>query len=512
MATYRLEAKVISRAKGRSATASAAYRAGAAIEDERTGQIFDYTGKRGVLHSEIMAPANTPDWMLDRAALWNAVERIEQRRDAQLARDFILSLPHELTEEQRVELMRDFLRQEFVARGMIADFSIHAPDRQSDQRNHHCHVMVTMRELTGAGFGLKNRDWNKTTLLEQWRERWEQTVNRHLARHGHDERVDHRSLADQGIDREPEPKLGPVATEMERADRPSHAGDDRRAVQERNAERAALAREADEIDAALIMLDPNRPRGPAFEEVRQALEGEPAKKRRIRPGYADTDGGMVAQQLDAQRRFERNSEKLEARRKRADKREPLPAALDAAVDPAINPHEQSETPPMTSRHDQLRSEQSKAQLDRSPAADQEQHRGSQPPQPAVDRKTSPQWPMDQSMPAQNAAANAQAKGQRDANEARQNPDRTGAAKVPPEQNEQPQKRLRFAEDRDAPPQERQEQQAGRRLRFAEDRDVGAPDRAALKREQSATEPSRSEDGQRKLKFGRDGNKAPDLDR
>ena len=258
MATYRLEAKVIGRSKGRSATASAAYRAAAKLEDERTGVMFDYTRKRGVLHSEIIAPAGTPEWMRDRAQLWNAVEKVERRKDAQLARDLVLSLPHELTHEQRRELVREFVTAEFVGQGMIADIAIHAPDRRSDDRNHHAHVMLTMRELTSEGFGMKARAWNQTELLEQWRADWAQAVNTHLERAGHTARVDHRSNAAQGLDREPEPKQGPVATEMEREGRSSYAGDDRRAVQERNERRARLADELAIITAEIIDLETER--------------------------------------------------------------------------------------------------------------------------------------------------------------------------------------------------------------------------------------------------------------
>src|SRR5450759_5336035 len=98
---------------------------------------------------------------------------------------------------------------------MIADGVIHAPDRQADERNHHAHVLLTMRELTSGGFGNKVREWNATEQLETWRAHWADAVNDHLEKYGHEARVDHRSLADQGIDREPEPKQGSVATEME---------------------------------------------------------------------------------------------------------------------------------------------------------------------------------------------------------------------------------------------------------------------------------------------------------
>ena len=258
MAIFRFEAKVIARSQGRSATAAAAYRAGESIDDERTGTVFDYTRKRGVLTAEIFTPPNTPAWMEDRAQLWNAVEKIEKRRDAQLARDLLLSLPHELTREQRHDLVREFVTTEFVARGMIADVAIHAPDRQGDGRNHHAHVLLTMRELLPRGFGYKVREWNATDQLEAWRAHWADAVNGQLERHGHAARVDHRSLADQGVDREPEPKQGSVATEMEREGRSSHAGDDRRAAHARNADRAALEAEWHSVTAEIFDLEQER--------------------------------------------------------------------------------------------------------------------------------------------------------------------------------------------------------------------------------------------------------------
>jgi len=268
MAIYRLSAAVVKRSAGRSATACAAYRAAERIADERTGLAFDYKRRRGVLHTEIIAPAGTPEWMGNRAQLWNAVEAAEKRKDAQLAREIVLALPFELTHAQRVGLVQEFARAEFVGQGMIADIAIHAPDRKGDDRNHHAHVMLTMRELTGDGFGKKIREWNDTSVLEVWREHWAATVNRHLEQNGHDARVDHRSLEDRGIDREPEPKQGPIATERERAGRLSHAGDDRRAAQARNEERALVAAELAAVSAEIINLQAERDRraGSAIDE------------------------------------------------------------------------------------------------------------------------------------------------------------------------------------------------------------------------------------------------------
>jgi MobA/MobL family protein len=255
MVAYRLSAQVIGRSTGRSATGAAAYRAACRIEDERTGLTRDYTRKGGVLHTEILAPKNVPDWMRDRAKLWNAIEQAEKRKDAQLCREILLNLPHELTREQQTELVREFVRDQCVALGMIADLAIHAPHRKGDDRNTHAHVMLTMREVTPQGFGQKVRDWNSPELLEQWREQWAHYQNRALERAGRSERVDHRSLEAQGIDREPEPKQGPVATQMEREGRPSKAGDDRRAAKARNEQRAELKAEAKIIDLELARIE-----------------------------------------------------------------------------------------------------------------------------------------------------------------------------------------------------------------------------------------------------------------
>lgn len=248
MAVYRFSAQVIGRSNGRSATAAAAYRSGILITDERTGLTHDYRRRGGVVHAEILRPEGAPDFTGNRADLWNAVEQVERRKDAQLAREILTSLPHELDEDQRRDLVREFIEQEFVSRGMIADYAIHAPDREGDNRNHHAHIMLTMRDLTEDGFGKKNRSWNDTGLLESWREKWADYQNRHLEHAGFDIRVDHRSLEARGIDREPEPKLGAVATEMERDGRPSKAGDDIRAIWLRNAEREMAASESEILD------------------------------------------------------------------------------------------------------------------------------------------------------------------------------------------------------------------------------------------------------------------------
>lgn len=216
MAIYRLSADIVRRSAGRTGTAAAAYRSGALIVDARTGLAFDYTRRRGVQHAEIIAPESAPAWMRDRARLWNGVEAAERRKDAQLARDIELALPHELAPAERRELVRGFVLAAFVSAGMVADVALHAPGEHGDHRNHHAHIMLTMRRIEGDGFGAKERAWNDAAMLETWRALWAEHVNQALDLAGQSARVDHRSLEVQGIERVPGIHLGPAVSDMQR--------------------------------------------------------------------------------------------------------------------------------------------------------------------------------------------------------------------------------------------------------------------------------------------------------
>ena len=209
MAIYHLRATMISRSQGRSATAAAAYRVAERIEDRRIGLTFDYAARGGVDHTEILAPDHAPDWVRDRSELWNRVEESETRKNSQVAREVRVALPDELTHAERVELVREFVRSQFVDRGMVADIALHAPGRAGDERNHHAHILLTTRELGAErsvpgggsvpceGFTTKNRDWNKVEVLEGWREAWARDSNAALERAGLEDRVDHRTLVAQ---------------------------------------------------------------------------------------------------------------------------------------------------------------------------------------------------------------------------------------------------------------------------------------------------------------------------
>lgn len=208
MAIYHFSGTVISRSQGRSAVACAAYRSAERLHDERYDREHDYTNKQDVAHTEILLPENAPQWMADREKLWNAVEENEKRKDAQLAREFNFALPRELTLEQNISLSKEFVKETFVSKGMVADVCVHNDKQPDGQLHPHAHVMLTMREVTQDGFGQKVRVWNDKAMLLNWREQWAEVANKHLALNGHDLRIDHRTLTEQGISLEPQHKIG----------------------------------------------------------------------------------------------------------------------------------------------------------------------------------------------------------------------------------------------------------------------------------------------------------------
>ncbi len=212
MAIYHFSAKVISRANGSSAVASAAYRSASELFDERLQRDHDFSNKADVIHSEVMLPESAPERLRDHATLWNEVEAGEKRKDAQLAREIEFSIPRELNREQSVALAREFVAEQFVKRGMVADLNVHFDRAEDGSPKPHAHVMLAMREVDEDGFGKKAREWNSPALLQQWREAWGAHVNQRLAELGIEARIDHRSYADQGIALEPQNKIGPAAS------------------------------------------------------------------------------------------------------------------------------------------------------------------------------------------------------------------------------------------------------------------------------------------------------------
>ena len=218
-----MSVKPVSRSKGRSSTAAAAYRAGCEIKDDRTGLKHDYTKKEGVKHTEIITPdgVNIPT----RSELWNAAEAAEKRKDGCTAREYEVNLPHELNEQQRTELAQDFCKQLAKTHGIAVDLCIHEPtDKEvkagADARNHHAHILTTTRKITNNGLtdkadieksGRKRKDDLKAT-----RSLWADTANKHLKKAGLENRIDERSLKEQGSSLKPTIKMGKVATQIER--------------------------------------------------------------------------------------------------------------------------------------------------------------------------------------------------------------------------------------------------------------------------------------------------------
>ena len=230
MAIYHLHAQIIKRSSGRSSVAASAYRAGEKLHNEYDGITHDYRRKSGVVHSEIMLPQNAPTEFQDRSTLWNAVEKTEKRKDSQTAREIDVALPIELDTQEHISLVKNYIQENFVDKGMCADFAIH--DKKDG--NPHAHIMLTTREVSNNGFEGKNRDWNKTEYLEQWRENWADICNEWLQSKGVNERIDHRTLEAQGIDREPTIHIGITAKAMEKAGRDSDRARENKAIVAQN--------------------------------------------------------------------------------------------------------------------------------------------------------------------------------------------------------------------------------------------------------------------------------------
>ena len=263
MAIYHLSVKTVSRSAGRSATAAAAYRAGASITDERTGEIHDYTRKGGVQSATLIVPAKAAAWANDRGVIWNAAEQAEKRKNSTVAREFEIALPSELSPAERQRLAVDFARELVARHGCAADVAIHAPGKEGDNRNHHAHILLTTRRLTREGMGEKTRelDDQKTgkELVTQWRERFATLQNERLREAGQVVRVSHLSHAARGLDEMPSWHLGPSATAIERrTGQRSRIGQDfdlAAAERLRKAQEAGqLERQAQAVDRSIIDL------------------------------------------------------------------------------------------------------------------------------------------------------------------------------------------------------------------------------------------------------------------
>jgi ATP-dependent exoDNAse (exonuclease V) alpha subunit len=234
MALYSLSVKNISRGKGYSVIAAAAYRSGERLEDRYYGKTHDYTEKHGIVHRQILLPQTAPREYFDRETLWNAVEMTERRSNSRLAKEVRVALPRELTLEDNVRTVEGFVIDNFIKIGMCADVTIH----DKGDGNPHAHILLTTRPVTPEGFkGNKERSWDTKPVLVQWRKEWADCQNREYERHGLTFRIDHRSLIEQGLDREPTIHLGHRVSELERKGIQTDRGDEYHAIVERNEKR-----------------------------------------------------------------------------------------------------------------------------------------------------------------------------------------------------------------------------------------------------------------------------------
>jgi ATP-dependent exoDNAse (exonuclease V) alpha subunit len=245
MAIYRLQIESITRGDQRSSVGAAAYRAGERIRDDRTNEVHNHSRRKDVTHKEIMLPGDVAgqnmDWALNRASLWNTVENAETRKNSRVATEIQVTLPFELPPERRLAMARTFSQEIADHYKVAVDLAVHDPRPSGDPRNFHAHLLMTTREVSAAGLGAKtglNLATSERVRLglpnvsqefTAVRERWATITNEALKEANLEARVDHRSLAEQGIDREPKPHIPFAAYKIERAGKHSEVAESIRA-------------------------------------------------------------------------------------------------------------------------------------------------------------------------------------------------------------------------------------------------------------------------------------------
>jgi hypothetical protein len=292
MAIFFLQITSVQRSAGRRATASAAYRAGERIRDERSGEVHNHSRRRDILHTEIFLPAQFDGqpvgWARQRERLWNSAEHAEKRYNARVAREYQVTLPAELSGRQRVALARDFAREISERYKVAVDLAVHEPRPNGDPRHFHAHLLTTTREITPTGLGAKaGLDMQAVERRRRGlpdhsrefvnvRERWAILANEALRAANLSERIDHRSLAAQGIDREPLPRIPLKHLKMEQRGLRSELAERLRADYRERVQRR-LERVA---SAALTTAAPAREREPAPAAATSADIGEVRRQAR----------------------------------------------------------------------------------------------------------------------------------------------------------------------------------------------------------------------------------------
>ncbi|MFL9840465.1 Ti-type conjugative transfer relaxase TraA [Sphingomonas sp. ST-64] len=341
MAIYHFSAKIISRANGSSALAAAAYRSASRLYDQRLDRHHDFSNKAGVVHSKVMLPEGAPERLGDRETLWNEIEAVELRKDAQLAREIEFAIPRELSPEMGIALARDFVRREFVDSGMVADLNVHWDVGADGEAKPHAHVMLALRDVDEDGFGKKNRDWNRTDLLEKWRERWAEHVNTRMAELDIGARVDHRSLKAQGVDLEPQNKIGPAASRMAAQGLDLERVDEHREIARSNGAKiiadprvaldAITHNQATFTTRDLAMFVHRQSEGKEqFDHVMAAVRGSPDLVALGKDGRGE-DRFTSREMIETEQRLERATVRLEASRRHFVAEPHRDSALDAAA-------------------------------------------------------------------------------------------------------------------------------------------------------------------------------------
>lgn len=260
MAIYHFSVKAISRSDGRSVVACAAYRSGEKLVCNYYGKEQDYTRKTGVEHTQIYAPENTRTDLLNRQTLWNVVEKVETRKDSNLAREFEIAFPQELNAEQRKEMLNELCLELVKKHGVIVDAAIHAPHTSSgsDERNYHAHIMFTGRQIdlgTGNFAKKRNRDFNKENSSETvrwWREKFANIANKHLELAGYAATLDHRSYADQENGLEATTHEEPKATQLRILGVTTEIALNNDAIKQRNAEKIKSEQLLKDLDQEIL--------------------------------------------------------------------------------------------------------------------------------------------------------------------------------------------------------------------------------------------------------------------
>lgn len=313
MAIYHCSMKSVSRGAGQSIVAAAAYRHACKLENSRTGEIHDYSRKRGLESSQIYLPSSVKlEWAQDRSLLWNAVETAEKRKNARLGRELVLALPAELTKEQRRELAGVMARRLADRYGLAVDVAIHQPSRYGDNRNHHAHMLMSSRRITPEGFGEKARELDDHERgpieIEHIRAEWARLANRALERAGQHVKIDHRSFQRQGKKRMPPVHLGPSASAMERRDIQTRLGNRNRAAQALNAQAAAFELEQRQIE--------QERRKAALEE--KTHPGPVLDRQKLLGGMEAFKAGYLAHKREEVERKRKRQEEQERIKKRAE--------------------------------------------------------------------------------------------------------------------------------------------------------------------------------------------------